>query len=516
VTGATGYVGGRLVPLLLKQGYRVRAAVRNLAKAQARSWARHPYLEIVSMDVIRIESLKEACRGCHAAYYLVHSMNPGQNDFSEADRLAARNMTEAAAECGLDRIIYLGGLGEEGSDLSKHLASRHEVARILQSGPVPVTVLRAGAILGSGSASFEILRYLVDRLPVMATPRWVSTLSQPIAVRNVLQYLVGCLEKEETKGETFDIGGPEILSYRELMRIYAEEAGLRKRWVLSVPVLTPRLSSYWIHLVTPVHASIARPLAEGLRNPVVCRENRIRDILPQKMLTCRQAIRLATDRLQHHSVETSWIDAGMLKHPEWVQEGDAAYAGGKIMESAYRIRCADAPREVWKPVQEIGGERGWYFAQFLWVLRGFLDRLLGGVGLRRGRRHPTNLIPGDHLDFWRVLAVEPRRRLLLVAEMKVPGEATLEFRLIPNPKGGTEIRQICRFRPRGLLGILYWYALFPFHVFIFKGMLRSMARTFNLKNMEGPQSFDPSCKEEWTEKEMVKKPHDSLKEKAVF
>jgi hypothetical protein len=245
-----------------------------------------------------------------------------------------------------------------------------------------------------------------------------------------------------------------------------------------------------------VHASIARPLAEGLRNPVVCRENRIRAILPQDLLTCRQAIRLATDRLQHHKVETSWIDAGMLKHPEWVQEGDSAYAGGKIMDTAYRIRCADSPEKVWIPVQEIGGERGWYFAQFLWMLRGFLDRLVGGVGLRRGRRHPTKLLPGDHLDFWRVLAVEPCRRLLLVAEMKVPGEATLEFSLIPNPDGSAEVRQICRFRPKGLFGILYWYALFPFHIFIFKGMLRSMARAFKLRILEGPQSFDPACNAE--------------------
>jgi uncharacterized protein YbjT (DUF2867 family) len=431
-------------------------------------------------------------------------MNPDQSDFIEADRKAARNMARAASECGLVRIIYLGGLGEEGHDLSKHLSSRQEVAKILQSGTVPVTVLRAGAILGSGSASFEILRYLVDRLPVMITPRWVSTLSQPIAIGNVLHYLVGCLKHEETRGETFDIGGPEILSYQEIMKIYAEEAGLKKRWILPVPVLTPRLSSYWIHLVTPVHASIARPLAEGLRNPVVCRDDRIRSIIPQDLLTCRQAIRLAVDRLQHHDVETSWIDAGVLKRPEWVQEGDASYAGGKMVGSAYRILCANSAEEVWKPIQEIGGERGWYFAHFLWIIRGFLDRLLGGVGLRRGRRQSRELLPGDALDFWRVLAIEACRRLLLVAEMKMPGEATLEFKLISNSEGSTELQQICRFRPRGLFGILYWYILYPIHAYIFKGMLRSMARTTNLRILKGPQSFDPAQSEAWKAKNLAK------------
>jgi len=274
VTGATGYVGGRLVPLLLERGWRVRAAVRSPEKLRGRPWAGHPNLEAAAADVLDRESLCRAADGCSAAFYLVHSMNDRSQDFAEQDRLAARNMLEAADRAGVGRILYLGGLGDDGRGLSEHLRSRHEVARILASGGVPVTHLRAGMILGSGSASFEILRYLVERLPVMITPRWVETPCQPIAIRDVLRYLAGCLENRETAGETLDIGGPEVLTYRRLMEIFAEEAGLRRRLIVPVPVLTPRLSAYWIHLVTPVHASIAQPLARGLSIPVVCRDDR--------------------------------------------------------------------------------------------------------------------------------------------------------------------------------------------------------------------------------------------------
>lgn len=332
VTVATGYVGGRLVPRLLEKGYRVRALGRSLSKLQAHPWGRHPQLELAQGDVLDLASLSQAAAGCQAAFYLVHSMIASPQDFSQKDRQAAQNMVQAAAAAGLEHIIYLGGLGESADPhLSHHLRSRLEVAQILQSGPVPGTFLRAAMILGSGSASFEILRYLVDRLPVMLTPRWVYNPVQPIGIRNVLIYLIGCLEHEETRGQTFDIGGPEVVTYRQLFDIYAEEAGLPKRLIIPVPVLTPRLSSYWIHLVTPVPAAIARPLAEGLRNPVVCKDHRIRDIIPQELLDCRQTIRLALQRIKQQQVETCWMDAGAAAPPEWTSCGDVDYAGGTIL-----------------------------------------------------------------------------------------------------------------------------------------------------------------------------------------
>ncbi len=488
VTGATGYVGGRLVPRLLAAGYRVRALGRSLSKLRSRPWGRHPLIELAQGDVMDGESLRLAAQGCGAAFYLVHSMTAAARDFAAADRQAARNLAQAAAAAGLDRIIYLGGLGgADDPNLSEHLRSRFEVARILQSGTVPTTFLRAAMILGSGGAAFEILRYLVDRLPVMLTPRWVHTPVQPIAIRNVLTYLSGCLECDATRGQTLDIGGPEVVTYRQLMDIYAQEARLPRRLVIPVPVLTPRLSSYWIHLVTPVPASLARPLAAGLANPVVCLDNRIRDLIPQELLTCRQTIRLALQRLEQQRVETCWSDAGGLTPPEWAICGDAPYTGGTVLSLGYRIRLQATPDEVWKPLSRIGGATGWYYGDSLWALRGWADRLLGGVGLRRGRRHPTELLVGDALDFFRVLEIEPPRRLLLVAEMKMPGEATLEFRLAPLPDGLTELTQIARFLPRGLGGILYWRLLDPFHKKIYPGMLRGLAAATGQPVTAGPE-----------------------------
>jgi uncharacterized protein YbjT (DUF2867 family) len=488
VTGATGYVGGRLVPRLLAAGYGVRALGRSLAKLRSRPWGRHPLVELAQGDVMDEESLRQAARGCWAAFYLVHSMTAAARDFPEVDRRAARHMARAAAAAGLDRIIYLGGLG--GADdphLSEHLRSRFEVARILQSGAVPTTFLRAAMILGSGGAAFEILRYLVDRLPVMLTPRWVHTPVQPIAIRNVLTYLEGCLEHDDTRGQTFDIGGPEVVTYRQLMDIYAEEAHLARRLIIPVPVLTPRLSSYWIHLVTPVPASLAQPLAEGLANPVICLDNRIRDIIPQELLDCRTTIRLALQRIDQQRVETCWSDAGELTPPEWAACGDAAYAGGTVLSLGYRIRLRATPEEVWQPLTRLGGATGWYYGDSLWAIRGWADRLLGGSGLRRGRRHPTELRTGDALDFFRVLEIEPHQRLLLLAEMKLPGEATLEFHLAALPDGVTELTQIARFLPRGLLGILYWYFLDPFHKKIYQGMLRAIAAATGKPITAGPE-----------------------------
>jgi uncharacterized protein YbjT (DUF2867 family) len=488
VIGATGYVGGRLVPRLLAAGHRVRALGRSVAKLQSRPWGRHPLIELAQGDALDADSLKRAAQGCQAAYYLVHSMTAAARDFARTDRQAAQNLVQAAAAAGLDRIIYLGGLGEaDDPRLSEHLRSRHEVARILAQGPVPLTCLRAAMILGSGGAAFEILRYLVDRLPVMITPRWVHTPVQPIAIRNVLAYLLGCLEHEKTRGQTFDIGGPEVVTYRQLMDIYAQEAQLPRRWVIPVPVLTPKLSSYWINLVTPVPAALAQPLAEGLANPVTCQDNRIREIIPQELLDCRATIRVALQRLEQQRVETCWSDAGSINPPEWADCGDAPFAGGTVLSLGYRVRIRATPSEVWQPLARIGGGTGWYCGDALWELRGWADRLLGGAGTRRGRRHPADLQIGDALDFFRVLELEPERRLLLLAEMKMPGEATLEFRLTPGSDGTTELTQTARFLPRGLLGLAYWYALDPFHRWIYQGMLRAIAKASGRPITTGPE-----------------------------
>ncbi len=494
VLGATGYIGGRLTPQLLDKGYRVRVAARSLRKVGCRAWARHPGLELCKADVLDRESLLAACQGVDTVFYLVHSMNPQAKDYAATDRQAAENLVAAAEAAGVRRIIYLGGLGEEEQGLSKHLRSRLEVGRILSSGAVPCTWLRAAMILGAGSASFEILRYLVERLPVMLTPRWVHNECQPIAVSNVLGYLLGCLENQATAGQVLDIGGPDVLTYAEIFRIYAEEAGLSRRLILPVPVLSPALSSYWIHLVTPVPASIARPLAEGLRNRVVCQDNRAAELVPQKLLTVREAIRRALDTTIHREVRSCWHDAGTVRPPEWLACGDAPYAGGTVLESNYSVVLAAGPEQVWQALQRIGGEQGWFYADFLWALRGLMDRLVGGVGLRRGRRHPTELRVGDALDFWRVLDVEENRRLLLLAEMKVPGEAVLQFTIVPLPPTGehpqrVELRQVSRFLPKGLAGLLYWYALAPAHGLLFKGMLRGIAKAANCPLLGEPAPF---------------------------
>ena len=477
VSGATGYVGGRLIPRLLDSGYRVRALGRSLEKLSCRPWAHHDRLELVQGDVLDREALVRAARGCRAAYYLVHSMIAQKRSYAEADRTGAENMVSAADAEGLERIIYLGGLGEVSNlRLSDHLKSRHEVADVLQSGPVPTTVLRAAMIIGSGSASFEMLRYLVERLPVMVTPRWVHTPVQPISIGDVLGYLQGCIEPEAVKGDSFDIGGPDVLTYRELIDIFCEEAGLPKRQILPVPVLTPKLSAYWIHFVTPVPAAIAMPLTEGLGVPVICNDDRIQDIIPLKLSGCREAIRMALERVAQCQIDTCWSDAGDIVPPEWAYCGDADYTGGTVFECGYRIRLKATPNEVWEPVSRIGGDTGWYSGNLLWELRGWMDKLVGGIGLRRGRRDPEEIRVGDAVDFWRVLAIDPPRRLDLLAEMKLPGEAMLQIDISPVGDRQTELRLLSRFLPKGLSGLMYWYSMYPFHQWIFSGMLNAMAQ----------------------------------------
>lgn len=464
LTGSTGYVGGRLAPRLLGAGHSLRCLARSPGKLADRTWAKDPRVQVVQADLGEPAGLTEAMRGCSVAYYLVHAMVSSGSSYADRDREMAFDFARSAAKAGIQRIIYLGGLGEMGEDLSDHLRSRREVESTLASGPVPLTVLRAAMIIGSGSASFEILRYLVERLPVMVTPRWVSTACQPIAIRNVLGYLVACLEVPETVGRTFDIGGTDVVTYRRLMEILAEERGLRPRVILPVPVLTPRLSSLWIHLVTPLAKEIARPLAEGLRNRVVCRNDEAQRLMPQPLLGAREAIAEALAEVERSEVETVWSAAGSIP-------GDPDWAGGTLLEDHREILIDASPEAVFAAVGRIGGRTGWYAGNRLWRARGWLDRLVGGPGLLRGRRDPESISFGEAVDFWRVTGVEPNRWLRLRAEMKLPGTAVLEFEIAPTPDGGSRLAQTARFRPKGLAGLAYWYAVLPLHHFVFQGML---------------------------------------------
>jgi uncharacterized protein YbjT (DUF2867 family) len=441
---------------------------RDPAKLLGRPWARHPRVEIVGGDLGNPAAIRAALEGCDAAYYLVHSMVAAGADYAAHDKALAAAFAEAAEQAGVARIIYLGGLGELGDGLSKHLASRREVEVILAARKVAVTVLRAAMIIGSGSASFEILRYLVERLPVMITPKWVATECQPIGVDNVLRYLVECLRVDATVGRTLDIGGPDVLSYREIMRIMAEERGLKTRLVIPVPVLTPKLSSLWIHLVTPLSESIARPLAEGLRNRVVCRDREAERLMPQRLLSVREAIHAALEQALNNDVETVWSAGGVVP-------GDPDWAGGTVFTDLRSVEIDASPAATFRAVCRIGGPHGWYAASWLWQVRGALDRLVGGPGLRRGRRDSDRVAYGDALDFWRVARVVADRRLSLRAEMKLPGEALLDFAIEPSgPR--SKLTQTARFLPKGLLGLAYWYAVLPFHAFVFSGLLEGIRR----------------------------------------
>jgi len=498
VTGATGYVGGRLIPLLLSSGYTVRAMARSLEKLQGRAWSNHPYLELAQADILDPTSLKRALTGCFAAYYLVHSMNSEPRDFAMADRKGAQNFVHALSVSGVERVIYLGGLCGVSEALSPHLKSRAEVGAILKAGPVPVTVLNSAQILGSGSASFEILRYVVERLPLIVVPsRVMDTRIQPICIRNILIYLAECLKKGETTGQTYDIGGPDILTYRELLSLYAMETGLRNPLIITprylprtLSVLSSKFSYSLAKLLLPMPPSISRSLLRGAVNEAIVMDYSITKIIPQNLMTCRDAIRRAIQKDSLQIVETRWTDAGELKPPEWVHSGDAPYAGGTLLQGGFKVVLDARPNEIWPVISRVGGGNGWYYGDFLWKIRGWMDTLAGGVGLRRGRRHPEQLFVGDALDFWRVLEVKPPRRLILVAEMKLPGEAILDFEIVSLERGA-ELRLGTRFRPRGLYGILYWYFLLPFHDILFGGMLREVAKKVARPVLEGPARFKP-------------------------
>lgn len=479
VAGATGYIGGRLVPELLAAGHRVRCLARDPGRLRDQPWADR--VETVRGDVTRPETLPAAFEGAEVAYYLVHALGTGDR-FEETDRLAAQAFARAAEAARLRRIVYLGGLTPRGvpaKELSPHLRSRAQVGRILLASSVPTVQLRAAVILGSGSASFEMLRYLTERLPVMVTPRWVDTRIQPIAVRDVLRYLVGAADLPPEVNRGFDIGGPDVLTYRQMMTGYAAVARLPRRAILPVPVLTPSLSSHWVGLVTPVPRGIARPLVESLRHEVVCSEHDIARHLPDPpggLIGFPDAVRLALKRVRDADVATRWSSAALPGAPSDPLPTDPAWSGGSLYQDRREMTVDAGPEAVWRVVEAIGGENGWYSFPLAWAVRGWLDRLIGGVGLRRGRRDPRRLRVGDSLDFWRVEEIERGRLLRLRAEMRLPGLAWLEMTVAEDGPGRCVYRQRALFRPRGLAGHAYWWGVAPFHTLVFGGMARNIAR----------------------------------------
>ncbi len=473
VIGSTGYVGGRLVPELLAAGHEVRCLARTPGRLDGVDWL--DAVDVAAADVLDRDSLDAAFRDIDVVYYLVHAMGHS-GDFEHTDRLGADNTRAAAEDAGVSRIVYLGGLGEDDPDgLSAHLASRHEVGRILASGSVPATELRAAVIIGSGSASFEMLRHLDEVLPAMICPRWVTrTRCQPIAITDVLHYLVAVLELGGPN-RILEIGGPDVLTYRDMMDRYAAIAGLRRRLIVPVPFLTPRLSSHWVNLVTPLPYGLARPLVDSLAHDVVVRPERdIRRLVDHEPLTLDEAIRRALEVVQDLGVKTSWMDSAPITTPAAPMPQDPGWSGGTVLRNWQEVESTATAERLFATVAGVGGDRGWYVANPLWSLRGWLDKLVGGVGMRRGRRHPDDLRLGDALDFFRVEALTPPRLLRLRAEMKLPGDAWLEWRIDTADDGTNRLRQLARFHPRGIAGRAYWWLLLPAHKVIWDRLARRL------------------------------------------
>ncbi|MDA0659372.1 MAG: SDR family oxidoreductase [Planctomycetota bacterium] len=467
LTGATGYVGGRLLSVLQERGVRVRCLTR---RAEVLSHRSNATTEIVGGDVLHPESLAKALADVDTAYYFVHSMGANRN-FEQQDRIAAANFAQAANAAGVRRIIYLGGLGNPDEKLSKHLRSRQETGDVLREHHPQVIEFRASIVIGSGSLSFEMIRSLVERLPVMVCPRWVQVKAQPIAVEDLLSYLLSALDLPARSSQVYEIGGPDQVSYGEIMQEYARQRGL-SRWMIPVPLLTPYLSSLWLGLVTPLYARIGRKLVESLRNPTLISSNLAIKTFPVRPRSLREAIARALINEDREFAQTSWSDA--LSSAGISSDWGGTRFGSRLVDSR-TITVHAPPEEAFAPIRQIGGPTGWYYGNWLWSLRGFLDLIVGGVGVRRGRRDSENLHVGDPLDFWRVEVYDRPRRLRLHAEMKLPGRAWLEFEVTPC-KQGSSIRQTAIFDPLGLAGLLYWYGIYPLHQFVFAGMLRNLGR----------------------------------------
>jgi uncharacterized protein YbjT (DUF2867 family) len=478
LTGATGYIGKRLLPFLLEEGHEVYCCTRDKRRF---SPPPHENGQVHAVEVDYLESTQlpdDAPEEIDAAYYLMHSMSSSVNKFESLEEKVARNFLKSLQDRPVQQIIYLSGM-VNAEELSTHLKSRLKVERILDDSPIPLTVLRAGIIVGSGSASFEIIRDLVEKLPVMVAPKWVNTRSQPIAIRDVIELLKGVLGREDCYDEHYDIGGPDILTYKEMLLKYAEVRNL-KRYILTVPVLTPRLSSYWLYFVTSTSYPLAVNLVNSMKVDVVCNDQRLQAKLGQDPIPYKEAVQLAFQKIRQNLVASSWKDAAVssktkLDLDQFVEVPEY----GCFKDEQTMSIPADRREEVLRNIWSIGGDRGWYYGNILWRIRGYLDKIAGGVGLRRGRTSPTDIEPGDALDFWRVLAANKEKgRLLLYAEMRLPGQAWLEFNIPPaeNDQSKIEITQVATFRPSGLWGRIYWYILWPFHVFIFKGMLQNIIR----------------------------------------
>jgi uncharacterized protein YbjT (DUF2867 family) len=482
VTGASGYVGGRLVTALLADSMNVRVYVRDARKIKGQTWA--DKVEVAEGNASDYNSTLLALKDVHTAFYLLHSINLGPN-FDQIESAMAQNFAKAAEAAGVSQIIYLGGIAND-QKTSKHLQSRANTGKELATTSVAVMELRAGIIIGSGSASFEMLRHLTHRLPVMTTPKWVSNKTQPIAIRDVLWYLRNAAKLEKPVAGIFDIGGPEVLSYAQMMQTFAKLSGLRKRWIIKVPVLTPGLSSLWIGLVTPVPTALARPLVGSLISEVVADPKKsishLIPLPPEGLIDVAGAIELALTNTTGNNVSTRWSDATLPTAPWQKAQSDPSWAGEALYKDTREQITEASIANLWKTVEQIGGDNGWYGSDFLWFLRGLLDRFIGGVGLRRGRRDPLHLRVGDSLDFWRVESLESEKTLRLYAEMILPGKAWLEFRIEKLPDGTSKITQEASYSPRGLGGQLYWFAVLPFHFLVFPIMLRNIVRSANRKD----------------------------------
>ena len=475
VTGATGYIGGRLIRELLNAGYKVKVFARFPDRLRDLAW--YSKVEIISGDALNANDVLNAMKDVDVAYYLLHALNKG-NEFVDIETKMAQIFAESAKRNGVQRIIYLGGLIPS-QKLSQHLESRKITGEILRNSGVPTIELRAGVVIGSGSASFEMLRYLTERLPVMVTPKWVKTKIQPIAVRDVLYYLVGSAGITENLNQAFDIGGPDILTYKEMMNRYAKVADLRKRIIIPVPLLTPRLSSLWVGFVTPVPGSIARPLVKSLINEVICHDSEIKKYLPDPqdgLTNFEKAVNLALMRVREAQVSTRWSSASIPGIPSEPLPSDPEWSGGTLYKDIRIKEINSEPEKVWQIVEAIGGNNGYFSFDWAWEIRGILDRIVGGVGLRRGRRDPHHLNVGETLDFWRVEEKIPNNLLRLRAEMKMPGKAWLEFRVEKTGDQKSKLTQTAIFYPKGLAGHSYWWLIAPFHVFVFPGMIKNIKK----------------------------------------